>query len=231
MSSMSSEQQTWVTFRLHQQVYALPIEVIAQIIQMVAITPIPRLHHVVEGVINVRSAAVPVINLRRHFGLPEASRQLHTPILLVRIGAQIIGLIADEVLDVIHFRDRDVIRLKEILPESLSDAPNLYGMIYNQGQMVLLMEIGNLFLPEKVQAMADAVKSLPDLISAIPDVQAVHENPIPVDAPPTFTEAQTEAQVKPEPVRKLARKRRRSDEKREAALSEADPAAETPPAA
>ena len=92
----SFDQQDLVAFRLANQAYALPIEPVVRIIEMVTITPIPQVSGVVEGVINVRGAAVPVINLRRHFGLPEIPWGLRTPIILIQIDEQTFGLIVDE---------------------------------------------------------------------------------------------------------------------------------------
>ena len=60
-----------VTFRLGQQKYALPIEPIERIVEMVAVTPIPQVDHSVEGVINYHGKTVPAVNLRRQKILRE----------------------------------------------------------------------------------------------------------------------------------------------------------------
>ena len=93
--------QNLVTFRLDEQIYALPIEPIIQIFEMVTITPILQLDSSLDGVINVHGAAVPVLNMRRHFGMPKLSQQVDAHIILVQFEERKVGLLVDEVLAVL----------------------------------------------------------------------------------------------------------------------------------
>lgn len=153
-----------VAFRLEQQTYALPIEPIAQIIEMVTITPIPQVSNTVEGVINVRGAPVPVVNLRRHLGLSEYTLQLHTPIVLTQVGELMVGLIVDEVLDVLSLPGGQITHPADILPEGLGKAPVLRGLTHTSDGMMLLLDLDYLFLPHQAQALAQAMKTLPQAI-------------------------------------------------------------------
>jgi purine-binding chemotaxis protein CheW len=137
-----------VTFRLGRQTYALPIEPIVQIVEMVTITPIPQINHSVEGVINLRGAAVPVVNLRRHLGLPEAQLELHTPIVLVQSGGRTVGLIVDQVSDVLDIDAGQITCPTDLLPDGLSDAPLLRGLIQSPAGAILLLDLEHLFTPE-----------------------------------------------------------------------------------
>jgi purine-binding chemotaxis protein CheW len=160
-----SERQDLVAFRLEKQTYALPIEPIVQIIEMVAITPIPQLDAVVEGVINVHGEAVAVVKLRRHFGLPDAPLQLNTPILLVRIGGQTIGLIVDEVADVFNLPTDQIVQLDEILPQELGDAPIFRGLTYVADNAVLMLDPDELFRPDQLEILAQAADMLQKVIA------------------------------------------------------------------
>ena len=73
MTDSQGQIKQWnlVAFRLGEQVYALPIESVVQIIEMVMITPVPLAASSLQGMINVRGATVPVVNLRCHLGLPR----------------------------------------------------------------------------------------------------------------------------------------------------------------
>ncbi len=146
-----------VTFRLDRQMYALPLELIAQIVEMVTITPIPQVNHSVEGVINVRGTPVPVVNLRRHLGLPETKLQLHTPILLVRTGERLIGLIVDQVADVLNVSAGQITCPTELLPDGLSDAPLLQGLVHTSQNAVLLLDLERLFSSERAKLVQAAV--------------------------------------------------------------------------
>jgi purine-binding chemotaxis protein CheW len=160
-----SERQNVVTFRLDKQTYALPIDSIAQIVEMVAITPIPQLDAVVEGVINLHGEAVAVVKLRRHFGLSDAPLQLNTPILLTRICEQTIGLIVDEVTDVLNLPSGQVVPLSEILPEELESAPIFRGLTYVADDTVLMLAPDQIFRPDQLEILAQAARLLQEAIA------------------------------------------------------------------
>lgn len=157
-----SDQQDLVVFRLARQAYALPTEPVVRIIEMVTITPIPQVSSVVEGVINVRGVAVPVINLRCHFGLPEVPWGLHTPIILVQIGEQMFGLIVDEVIDVLNLSADQIYRVADVLPEWMGQAPVLQGVAHVQNDTVLLLDVEHLLQPVHIEALVQAVTALTD---------------------------------------------------------------------
>jgi purine-binding chemotaxis protein CheW len=134
-----------VTFQLDRQTFALPIETIVQIVEMVMITPVPQVNHSVEGVINVHGTTVPVINLRRHLGLPEIKLQLHTPIILVQTGERMVGLIVDQMADVLNVSAGQITNPTDILPDGLGDAPLLQGLMHTPKDTVLLIDLNRLF--------------------------------------------------------------------------------------
>lgn len=150
-----SDQQSLVTFRLDQQVYALPVEPIVQIIEMVAITPVPRVHPAIQGVINVRGAPVLVVNLRRHVGLPETHMQLRTPIILVQAGTRMMGLIVDQVIDMLDLSTKQITHYDDILPQELGATSLLQGVAHTANGTVLLLDLERLFRRQQ-QALAQA---------------------------------------------------------------------------
>jgi purine-binding chemotaxis protein CheW len=208
-----SERQNVVAFRLDKQTYALPIEPIVQIIDMVAITSIPQLSQVVEGVINVHGEAVAVVKLRRHFGLSDAPLRLNTPILLIQIGGQTIGLIVDEVTDVLHLSADQVVQLADILPEELGDAPIFRGLAYVSDDAVLMLDHESLFQPDQLQALAQAADMLQEAIAK----KAAEESSAATKAKPVRRRRKATprkkdvpekppAESKPKPTRKRRRK-------------------------
>jgi purine-binding chemotaxis protein CheW len=208
-----SERQNVVAFRLDKQTYALPIEPIVQIIDMVAITSIPQLSQVVEGVINVHGEAVAVVKLRRHFGLSDAPLRLNTPILLIQIGGQTIGLIVDEVTDVLHLSADQVVQLADILPEELGDAPIFRGLTYVSDDAVLMLDHESLFQPDQLQALAQAADMLQEAIAK----KAAEESSAATKAKPVRRRRKATprkkdvpekppAESKPKPTRKRRRK-------------------------
>lgn len=156
----TSGQATVVTFQLEQQMYALPIESIVRIVEMVTITPIPRTNHAIEGVINYKGVTVPAINLRRHLGLPAVPFELDTHIIIAQTGERMIGLVVDHVLNVDEFPSVRVSRPDDILPEGLGKAPLLRGVAQTPQGMVLVLDLEDLLAPGQAEALIQVADAL-----------------------------------------------------------------------
>lgn len=150
-----------VTFRLDRLMYALPIEPIVQIIEMVTITPLLGVNRSVAGSINLRGAAVPVIDLRQHLKLPDAPLKLHTPIILVQTGEWTVGMIVDEVTSVISVSDDQITNPFDVLPAGLGDTSLLRGLLLTPQGSVVLLNLRSLFSGESAQSIA-ALQALPN---------------------------------------------------------------------
>jgi purine-binding chemotaxis protein CheW len=151
-----------VSFRLADKTYALPLSTVAQIIPMVTITPLPHAPDAVEGVMNFRGDAVPVIDLRRCLGMPETSLNLHTPIILAMVQGRTLGLIVDEVLGIVSVPRERVAALDDVLPQGLGDVPLLDGLIHMQDVTMLLLDLAHLFSPDQARELARVIETLPD---------------------------------------------------------------------
>lgn len=161
------EQRNLITFRLGRETYALPVEPIMRIVPMVTITPLPEIGDPVAGVINVRGQAVPVVDLRRHVGLEQAPYLLHTPIILAQIGQGPVGLIVDEVLDVLGLASSELIPPDKILPEGLGQAPVLDALALVSGHLAPLLDPEHLFGPEQQKVLAQVIDLLPQLTETL----------------------------------------------------------------
>jgi purine-binding chemotaxis protein CheW len=90
-----------VVFKLGDEDYGIEIGQVREIIRKREITPMPRQPPYVEGVINVRGTIIPVVNLKKRFGLHlDASKHPHT--IIVESGDGLIGMLVDAVSEVIR---------------------------------------------------------------------------------------------------------------------------------
>ena len=90
-----------VVFKLGGEDYGIEINQVREIIRKREITPVPRQPPYVEGVINVRGTIIPVVNLKKRFGLPsDPSTQPHT--IIVESGDGLVGILVDSVSEVIR---------------------------------------------------------------------------------------------------------------------------------
>lgn len=174
---------TVVTFQLEEKTYALPLASVLQIIPLVALTPLPQAHPAVAGVMNFRGRAVPVIHMRRYFGLAEAQPGLYTPIVLTQAGNRTVGLIVDTVVDVLDLSPTRMVSLVEIMPEGLGEIPMLEGLSHADNGTILLLDLSHLFTAAGAAATAH-VSRMSDIgngaLSSAPVPAA--ESPGPADA-------------------------------------------------
>lgn len=149
-----------VTFRLDQQVYALPIGSIIQIVEVVAITPIPQVNHAVEGVINYHGQAIPAVNLRRLLGLPTVPLGLDMHIVVANGSGRIVGLLVDQVLSVRELSSAQIACPSEILPEGLGEVPFLGGVARTASGLVFVLDLDRLLEGQPVQQLQEAMDAL-----------------------------------------------------------------------
>jgi purine-binding chemotaxis protein CheW len=153
-------QVTFVTFHLGSQMYALPISPVRQIIEMVTITPLPQVNHTIVGVINFHGGLVPIVDLRRHLGLPDVPRQLHTPIILVKISERLVGLIVDDVSDVLERPAAQITDPSDILIKEMGEIPLLQGLIQTEEGSILLLNPEYLLKSYNSHILSNAVDTL-----------------------------------------------------------------------
>jgi len=100
-ATMSAEEQL-VVFRIMNEEFGVPIQRVREIIKVPHITHLPHSAPYVEGVINLRGDVLPVINLRRRFGLEAQEKDDSTRIMIVEYGDGQVGLVVDAVTEVLR---------------------------------------------------------------------------------------------------------------------------------
>ncbi len=91
-----------VVFDLAHEHYGVDISAVEGIIKMQAITAVPRAPQFVEGVTNLRGKVLPVIDLRRRFGLPPEEATKDTRIVVVEMNGATVGIVVDGVSEVLR---------------------------------------------------------------------------------------------------------------------------------
>ncbi len=95
----------FLTFLLDEGLYAVDITVVREIIQLGAMTTMPLMPHFVRGVINLRGAVVPVIDLKARFGRAKAQPGRKSCVVLVELQRDVerltLGLLVDAVSAVV----------------------------------------------------------------------------------------------------------------------------------
>ena len=86
MSSASpNDERQLVVFQLDDEFYGVDIARVHEIIRLQSVTRVPRTPAFVEGVINLRGKIIPVVDLRKRFGLPSGDQTRASRIVVVEI--------------------------------------------------------------------------------------------------------------------------------------------------
>jgi purine-binding chemotaxis protein CheW len=97
-----------VSFRLGAEEFGLEILKVQEIIRAQDLTRVPNLPNFVEGVINLRGKVIPVIGLRRWFGLEQRPHDKYTRIIVVEARGTVLGFIVDSVSEVLRIPSNTV---------------------------------------------------------------------------------------------------------------------------
>ena len=98
----------FLTFALDGEEYGVAILNVQEIKGYSPATPIPNTPPYVKGVMNLRGTIVPVIDLRLRLGMPAATYGPFTVIIVMAVGAKVVGAIVDAVSDVVTIADADI---------------------------------------------------------------------------------------------------------------------------
>lgn len=145
-SSDVTEHATYVTFRLAQHHYALPLSQVERAVRMVALTPLPEAPAWVAGIMNLHGLMIPVIDMRRRLGYPPNAQVLDSHILVARAAGCRLGLIVDQVTGVLEVPMSGLKPPPDVLPVT---AP--LAAVAQQGhQVVLVLDAARLLPPERI---------------------------------------------------------------------------------
>ncbi|MCS6807566.1 MAG: chemotaxis protein CheW [Bacteroidota bacterium] len=100
-----------VSFTLGKEEFGIDILRVQEINRTSSVTRVPNAPHFIEGVINLRGKVIPIVDLRKRFGMPPSQHDKNTRIIVVEILSKTVGFIVDSV--------REVLRI----PQSVVDPP------------------------------------------------------------------------------------------------------------
>jgi purine-binding chemotaxis protein CheW len=154
----AAEPQQYLTFMLAGEVFALGILVVKEIIEYRGLTEVPMMPPCVRGVINLRGAVVPVMDLLARFGRPSSTVTKRTCIVIVEIRSagerHVVGVVVDAVNEVL-----------EIPPTEIEPAPSfgtrirsdfIHGMGKVKERFVILLDADQVLSLDDIGALAPA---------------------------------------------------------------------------
>lgn len=142
-----------VGFWLGDEEYGVDIQKVNEINRIVEITRVPRSPDFVEGVINLRGRVVPVIQLRKRFGLEERAFDKDTRIVVMDILGRTIGVIVDSVTEVLRIPSGCI----DPPPSMIAGLESEYvkGIGKLEDRLLMLLDFDKVISSEEVQALND----------------------------------------------------------------------------
>src|SRR5271166_6970039 len=139
-----------VGFRLDNEDYAIAITKIQEIILMKPITRIPQVPDFIEGLINLRGSVIPIVNLRKRFGLPSRLVDDETRTIVVNVQDKTVGCIVDAVTQVMRI-NRDQIQPPPLSVLAVSHQ-YIAGLAKLEDRLMIILDIEKLFEAEELAA-------------------------------------------------------------------------------
>jgi purine-binding chemotaxis protein CheW len=137
-----------VVFDLANEHYGVDIAAVEGIIKMQSITVVPHTPAFVEGVTNLRGEVLPVIDLRKRFGLPlDQARGKDTRIVVVEIDGKKVGMVVDAVSEVLRVSDQAIEPPSPIV--TTVDSAFIRGIAKVGERLIILVELARVLSTEE----------------------------------------------------------------------------------
>jgi purine-binding chemotaxis protein CheW len=156
IAATQQEQQQYLTFMLGGETYAMGILSIKEIIEYGNLTEVPRMPEFIRGVINLRGAVVPVIDLGARFGKHSTEITRRTCIVIIEVESgeetQVVGVVVDAVNEVLEISASEI----EPAPSFGANirADFIEGMGKINGKFVIILNIHQVLSVEEMATLA-----------------------------------------------------------------------------
>jgi len=148
-SAPISEEIQLVIFKIGNEEFGVNIHQVKEIVRLIPITPIPRAPEFIEGVVNLRGQILAVMDLAKRLELPSRPRSEKTRIIVVEIEDNTVGMIVDEVTEVLRLPLEKIEKTPQIV-ESEIEQKYIKGVGKLDERLLIIIDLANvLSLEEK----------------------------------------------------------------------------------
>ncbi len=158
-----AQEQQYLTFMLRGEVFAIGILAIKEIIEYGKLTEVPRMPEFIRGVINLRGAVVPVVDLAARFGKDTTDIGRRTCIVIIEVanddGTQVIGVMVDAVNAVVEIPQSEIEAAPSFGAKIRTDF--IQGMGKLDGNFVIILNVDKVLSANELE-VAKQTESLVD---------------------------------------------------------------------
>lgn len=145
----------YLIFTLKDEEFAIEIQRVVEILRPQKVFEMPELPDFLQGVINVRGIIIPVVDMRKRLGLPAPDRAM---IVVINFGHDRLGLIVDEVKEIIEIEDGEISRSPELLRNFRTGY--LKAFAKKGDRVIMLLNLETLFSSEEVSSLSTLPKDI-----------------------------------------------------------------------
>lgn len=150
----NSQKDKFLTFKIADEEYGIPIQHIIEIVNIQRITEVPDMPDFVKGVINLRGQVIPVMDVRIRFHLSPKEYDDRTCVIVTQVNDVTIGLVVDTVREVVNIPESNITPA----PKFTNKAAGRYimGMGKIEEAVKILLDVTKLLYEEELEMLASA---------------------------------------------------------------------------
>ena len=152
-----TETTQYLTFKLENELFALDIGKVREVLDFTTITKVPQTPDYMRGVINLRGSVVPVVDLRLKFGMVMAEQTVNTCVIIVEVELEgekvVMGAMADAVQEVMDLEPDQIEPPPRIGTKLNTDF--IKGMGKHSEQFIIILDIDKVFTSGELQLVQE----------------------------------------------------------------------------
>ncbi|MGQ3212172.1 chemotaxis protein CheW [Shinella sp.] len=132
-----------IAFRIADQEFCVNVMSVREIRGWTPATPMPHAPSYLLGMINLRGAVLPIVDMSQRLGMKPAEPTVRHVIIVAQVGPKVVGLLVDSVSDILTVTDENI----QPTPDIANEAEKGYarGILAMEGRMICLIELDSLF--------------------------------------------------------------------------------------
>ena len=157
--SSITETTQYLSFKLGEEIFAVDVAKVREILDVTAITKVPQTPDFMRGVINLRGSVVPVMDMRLKFGMPPTERTVNTCIIVMEVTQEgetmVLGSLADSVQEVLDLDPDQIEAAPRIGTRLRSDF--IKGMGKHNDRFIIILEIDRIFSVGELEVVSESL--------------------------------------------------------------------------
>ncbi len=156
--STITETTQYLTYKLGDEIFALDISKVREVLDFITVTKVPRTPDFMRGVINLRGSVVPVVDLRLKFGMSATEKTVNTCVIITEVTVDgdttVLGALADSVQEVIDLAPSDISAPPKIGTKLRTEF--IRGMGKRDDRFIMILDIDKVFSVDELSLVQNA---------------------------------------------------------------------------